>query len=114
MKLGASAVFALAVVASVACDEQFTGGIQNPHADATITLQNNYFDPASVTINAGDTVLFVWPGSTHNVYFDGTPGSPAPCTNMAIGDCYRVFAVPGTFNFTCTLHPGMDGMITVK
>ena len=45
MKLGASAVFALAVVASVACDEQFTGGIQNPHADATITLQNNYSIP---------------------------------------------------------------------
>jgi plastocyanin len=112
VRFGVSAVVALVVAAGVACDNTTAGG--DLHG-IPITLGDNYFAPTSVTVNPGDTVVWIWNGSLHNVAFDATvPGAPSYCGQFSVGECRRVFTMPGTYPFTCTLHAGMDGAVTVR
>ena len=112
MRLRASVVAAVVVAASVACDRTTAGEALH---GIPITLGNNYFAPAGLTVNPGDTVVWIWNGSRHNVTFDqSVMGAPTNCGEFSIGDCRRVLNVPGTFPFTCTLHSGMDGTVTVR
>jgi plastocyanin len=83
------------------------------------------FTPASVSINAGDTVQWVWPPTTadseqHTVSADdGSWGIPASVDNghPRAGDpspytfSYR-FATAGTYPYYCFFHgaPGGVGM----
>ena len=102
---------ALVVATSVACDAQSTGA---PSNTPSVGVNDNYFSPTSVTIAVGDTVRWVWGGQVaHNVTFDAVNGAPANCGNLGAGVCTRVFTVAGTFLYTCTLHAGMDGSVTV-
>jgi plastocyanin len=96
-----------------------------PPADATIQVLGppgeNRFSPTDVTIQAGQTVEWVW-GQTavgHNVAPDETEPAPSgPVTNGP--HTYRfTFETPGTFNFYCTAHggpggAGMSGTVTVE
>jgi plastocyanin len=101
----------LVIAASMACDEVSTGGAPIT-AEKVVTVQNNYFDPAAVTVHAGNSVLWVWPGSVHNIaFFD--PDAPGGCGNLVVGDCQRTFNTIGTYSYTCTLHAGMDGQVNV-
>lgn len=46
----------------------------------------------------------------HNVKFDDGPSSD----NLAFGATFqRVFNDAGTFDYVCTIHPGMVGRVTV-
>ena len=70
------------------------------------------FDPASVSVKAGDVVAFTNSGTTpHNVTFDAGVASQT----MNGGDSFLVkFTTPGTYKYVCTFHaPGMAGTITV-
>ncbi|HYT81895.1 MAG TPA: Ig-like domain-containing protein [Gemmatimonadales bacterium] len=83
---------------------------------ASVSVGNNFFDPQSVTIAAGGTVTWTWVGLPtvgHNVTFAG--GTPANCANetAAGATCQRTFSTAGTFNYSCTNHPGMNGSVTV-
>jgi plastocyanin len=89
------------------------------------------FSPATITINAGQSVRFVWAaGATnHNVSPDlGTPSAlPAspglPALLDAPQDFNVVFPAAGTFKFFCAAHganpsagnvTGMSGTVTVN
>ena len=73
------------------------------------------FDPASLTTQVGHAVTFAFGGVGHNVFFSTKPGAPAdiPGTNAntSIG---RMFAVAGTYPYTCHIHPQMSGTIIVQ
>ncbi len=73
------------------------------------------FIPSSVTIRAGGTVTF------KNV--DGSPAphnvkslsNAWPLTTLEAGESFNVtLADAGQYPFQCTIHPGMNGTITVK
>lgn len=76
------------------------------------------FSPNSLTINAGDTVVFhitkAPDGDGHDVTFDATPGAPANIKVTLTGDIARVFNSPGAFHYNCFVHPGMTGDVQVK
>ena len=89
------------------------------------------FAPATITINAGQSVLFVWASgsSGHNVSpAAGNPSAlPASPGLPALLDAPQSFSVafpsPGTFRFFCTAHganpspgtvSGMSGTVTVN
>jgi plastocyanin len=70
------------------------------------------FEPATVSVKAGDVVGFTNSGTTpHNVTFDAGVASQT----MNGGDTFLVkFTTPGTYKYVCTFHaPGMAGTITV-
>jgi len=88
---------------------------------------NMTFSPATLTINAGDTVTFKNKGGEHNVVAnDGTFKCSSTCSdtggsgNPVTGawSFTRTFNTPGTFGYYCEAHGapgvGMNGTITIN
>jgi plastocyanin len=96
-----------------------------PPADATIQVLGpaggNRFNPTEVTIQAGQTVSWVWPNGSldHNVEPDGT--EPPSSGGLVDGpnDYSYTFTTAGTYDFYCANHgaPGgveMSGRVIVE
>lgn len=80
--------------------------------DITVVMSGTTFAPAVATIGRGGRVT--WRNNdfiTHNA--TGAGGIDSGNLNNA-GTYERTFATAGTFNYSCTLHPGMNGQIVVQ
>ncbi len=80
---------------------------------ATSGLQ---FSPKQTTAKVGQVVQWtVAPDSVpHNVTWDADQTINSPQT-IAPGETWQVkFTVAGTYIYHCTIHPGMDGQITIS
>ena len=89
---------------------------------ADVTVVNDAFQPSSLTISAGTTVVWTWaPGAVgHNV----TPAAPAtePAGSGGLASAPKThqhtFDTPGTYVYFCIAHGtaagGMRGTITVQ
>ena len=73
------------------------------------------FLPASLTGTTGDTVTFEFGSVAHDVFFDAQAGAPEdiPGSNANVA-IRRVFATPGTYTYTCHIHPFMHGTVVVQ
>jgi plastocyanin len=83
----------------------------------TVRVEDNFFDPRSVTIDKGAKVTFVWKGTNkHNVHFTKVPAgvSKKGSGTRRDGKWSRRFYKPGLYRYVCTLFDGMRGTITVK
>lgn len=76
----------------------------------TVKIKDNYFDPMTVEIPAGDSVTWENTGVVaHNV-----TGSFASSHLVEPGEKFHHgFEKPGTYSYRCTLHPGMNGNVLV-
>jgi plastocyanin len=80
---------------------------------ATVHLRNDAFVPATVTIQTGDTVLFV---------NDDDDAHTVTATDMSFDskglDTHQTwkhtFTKAGTYTYFCQIHPFMKGTIIVK
>lgn len=97
----------------------------NNRATENVEVFNFGFTMADVTIDAGDTVEWMNTSGFHNVAStddttfrcgpggcdqtggDGAAGN-APWTSSF------TFNTPGTYDYICEIHPGMQGTITVR
>jgi plastocyanin len=96
-----------------------------PPPDATIQVLGpaggNRFSPPDVTIQAGQTVEWVWPSGAvgHNVSPDDTePTVSGPVSNGPKTYSFT-FNTAGTYNYYCVAHggpggAGMSGTVTVE
>lgn len=77
----------------------------------TVTIRDMQFTPSHVTIEAGDTVTWVWDdGDTpHDVSGDGFKSEI-----QTEGTFSHTFNDPGDYPYVCTLHSGMKGTVTVE
>jgi plastocyanin len=105
-----------ALVAAAACsDDNGDDGGSGPDPEGDIIVENNDFDPSTLEVAQGATVVWAWSsgGVTHNVTFDDGEQSG----NRSSGTYTRTFAAAGTFPYHCTLHgsatSGMRGSVTV-
>ncbi len=94
-----------------------TGGAK-PKA-VTVRMKNNQFDPESVTVPKGSTVRWVNEDSVgHDVTKEGGPGpvfKSGAAGGLGEGDTYKqAFKNAGDVKYVCTVHPGMEGTVTVK
>lgn len=80
----------------------------------TVEVRNNSFFPTAITVPVGTVVTYEWQAGSnlHNVTFS-TQGAPADITDRTQGIVNRTFSTPGTFNYRCTNHGGMNGSVTV-
>jgi plastocyanin len=81
---------------------------------AEVSEEGIAFNPAEVTVGVGDTVTWTNDDSVpHDVTADsfssGEPGGMSP------GDTFEhTFEEAGTFDYVCTVHPGMEGTVVVE
>ncbi len=74
---------------------------------STVAVDDNSFAPAAIEIPTGTTVTWQWQGSSdHNVAGDGFESAV-----QDEGQFAHTFAAPGTYDYRCTLHGGMDGRV---
>ncbi len=90
------------------------GGGGGGGGGAEVSEEGIAFEPAEVTVSVGDTVTWTNNDSVgHDVTADsfssGEPGGMAP------GDTFEhTFEEAGTFDYVCTVHPGMEGTVVVE
>lgn len=93
-----------------------TGGGTTPApATAAVEMKSNQFGPSSVRVAKGGTVN--WTNADnypHNVTF-GTGSGLADIAAFATGvKSATMPPSPATITYQCTIHPGMNGTITVE
>jgi plastocyanin len=106
-----------ALVAAAACSGDDNGGDggPGPGPEGDIIVENNDFDPSTLEVAQGASVVWAWSsgGVTHNVTFDDGEQSG----NRSDGTYTRTFGAAGTYPYHCTIHgsatSGMRGSITV-
>ncbi len=86
-------------------------------ATTDVSVNNNFFSAAAVTVTVGDTVHWNWVGSNHSVTADDASFDSGVQNAGATFD--RTFTTPGTFRYYCKIHGGpgglgMSGTITVQ
>jgi plastocyanin len=84
-----------------------------------IGMKSLKFTPNKVTIAKTTTLVFVWKESVaHNIVFDkvgDVKGPKSPTLNKGDWSPDKTwYAKAGTYKYKCTLHPGMNGQVTVK
>ena len=77
----------------------------------TITVGDNFFEAEHAVVDAGSTVEWDWEGNQpHNVVGDTFESE----VYTGQGQFTHTFDDAGTYEYTCTLHHGMDGAIEVR
>ncbi len=81
-------------------------------AGAKVSISNFVFDPAQLTVHAGQRVRWTNDdGAPHGVAFkDGSPGMELMLPGR---DFSRVFSKAGMYDYVCSVHPYMTGRVTV-
>jgi plastocyanin len=110
-----------ALVGGLACGGSSAGG---PPASGlrTVLVANNEFQPATVNITAGDTVVWSWVANSvmHNVISTGAPSFANKGTDVMPGtlntDYFNspashqaVFTAAGTYEYYCSQHGTTGG-----
>jgi len=90
------------------------GGGGGGAGGAEVTMEGIAFKPAQVTISAGDTVTWTNNDSAgHDVTGDDFKSGDAG--GLGQGDTFEhTFEEAGTFDYVCTVHPGMEGSVKVE
>jgi plastocyanin len=90
-------------------------GVAGAAGAKTVTLKNIAFSPSRLTVSKGTTVTFSWKddGTRHNVTSIGRKRFKT-ISDRTSGEKSVRFGKAGTYQYECTLHPGMSGRITVR
>ena len=103
------------VIISNSCSKSSTdtGGGTNQPGPNEVWLQGMAFTPASITVSVGTTIKWTNKDAvTHNV-----TSNTAVFSSGAMGDGATFsfkFTTAGTFPYTCTIHPSMQGSVIVQ
>ena len=110
----------LAAIAAAAAAMTACGGSDRlptaPPGGLTIAATPSLtFAPASLTVSSGDVVTFAFSAVAHNVFYDAAAGAPANIegSNVSVS-VTRTFTSPGSYHYTCHIHAGMQGTVTVR
>ena len=81
-----------------------------PTGRGVVQVVDNEFKPDELEVEVGDTVTWRFEGKqAHNVTFSNDDHSDL----MKDGTYEKTFDEAGSFDYTCTVHAGMDGTIVV-
>jgi plastocyanin len=117
MRIALGLLWAVGLATAAACGDDDSSGPDTEPEPGSVTVGDNFFDPASVTVvrEGGPVeVVWSWTGSNpHNVTFDAGPPNSETQTS---GSFSRSFADAGAFTYLCTVHGRavMSGTVTVE
>jgi plastocyanin len=114
-RLGPLALAGLLALALAACGtsgaaESEPTPAADPAGGPTVVIEDLAYRPDRLTITAGDTVTWVWRDGAiaHDVKGDGFQSKV-----QTEGTFRHRFPQPGRYDYRCTLHPNMTGVIEV-
>ena len=92
----------------------------NPPANNTVTIKDDFFDPAEITVSVGRTIVWKSEGQHQHTVTSGTPTvnpgllfDSGPINNGE-GFTFSLNA-PGTYQYFCRVHGiNMSGTIIVQ
>jgi len=94
------------------------GGNNKPPSTVTVSVGDNFFDPASVTVTSGSTIVWKNMGSHNHTATSGSPSARSGLFDSGAlnpnQSFQHTFSSPGSFSYFCTVHPEMTGMIIVQ
>ena len=107
----------LICVAAAACGgDTVTGNNSNntPTTTTSVTMSSKLFQPAAILVSKGATVTWTNQDNfPHNVTFSNA--SIVSIANFSTGSKTAVMpTIAGTYSYQCTIHPGMNGTVTVQ
>ncbi len=112
--VAAAAVILLTAATGCSSSSAPTGGSSTVSGGpATVTVQNFSFSPGDLTVKTGTKVTWKFEDSVqHNV----TAGDKSfKSDDESKGGSYSfTFNKAGSYDYTCTIHPQMQGSVTVK
>jgi plastocyanin len=108
------AVIAIAPVLLTACgggDSSDSAPQAAKAGTATVRMVDNSFEARSITVDVGEKVTWTnagaAPHTATSTEFDSGTVDPGETFTWTAEE-------PGTVNYVCTFHPGMEGTITVR
>lgn len=105
----ASALVLMVAIAGGACGDD--SGEAEAVEPGTVLLRPASFQPETIEVGVGDTVTWKWRAKvSHNIVGEGGIDK-----KVADNGTYSfTFEKKGTFDYRCTIHPGMDGSVVVE
>jgi hypothetical protein len=79
-----------------------------------VQVSNFQFTPQTVQAQCQDTVRWIWSSGTHNTNSTTIPGCASPWNApIDMNNTMYQIQIPcaGTYNYNCTIHPNMTGII---
>ena len=115
---GIVAAVVLAAASAVAAPAGAGGGCHRVHEEGqteasgtSVEMQGGCFGPTILSTAAGAEVTFV----NRDTYAHNVTGTTWRSSQLDEGATFvHRFATPGTYPFSCTLHPGMTGAVVVS
>ena len=111
----------LASIVYVACNGDNGMGSPNPGNNSNaVSVKDDFFNPANITIARGTAVTWTWRGSNSHSVTSGMPsdanaGSLFDHGPVNSGAFQFTFNNTGTFNYFCRVHgSAMTGTVTVQ
>ena len=98
--------------------EDKSGGAE-AKSGAKVSMKDISFQPSNVTVAKGGSVTWTNDDSVgHDVTKESGPGPEFKSGDpggLGGGDTFtQKFDTPGSIKYVCTVHPGMEGTVTVK
>ena len=83
-------------------------------ATTYVQIVDYSFNPSTVVIDLGDTVIWNQTGAHTHTVTSTTPAGELNSGDLATGAQYsHTFNTAGTFNYHCSIHTSMTGSVTV-
>ena len=92
----------------------FSSSTANHQNINAIEISNFAFSPQTVTLNAGDSISWINKDSAPHTITSNS-GKELVSSSLASGQSYsHTFNVVGTYEYHCSIHTTMKGVIIVK
>ena len=83
-------------------------------ATHSVSIVDFAFNPGSMTVNVGDTVVWTNTGEAPHTATSQSGPAAFDSGRLETGQTFSfTFTVPGTYSYICSIHPEMQGTITV-
>ena len=91
-----------------------TGSSPNPSVVLDVKIKDYVFDPAIITINKGDSILWTNKDNANHQLISDSGNEIQSITIATEGTYTRKFALAGNYSYHCSIHPSMKGTVIVK
>ena len=86
--------------------------------NVNVSMDDNFFQPSSITVTTGDTIIWQNDGNNPHTTTGGLRGAPTGAWDHQVSSGNSspsvVFNTAGTFPYHCRFHFGMDGTVVVQ